>query len=203
MDQGKIGRFIADCRKQKGLTQAQLAEQLHITDRAVSKWETGKSLPDSSIMLTLCDVLEISVNDLLSGERVNAEQYNKEMEQNLLEVIHEKEQADKFLLSMEIFAGGVCLFTMLAFTLVASYVAMPEWLRITVLLIGMLPLLVATPFMLRIEQKAGYYVCAKCGHRYVPTYKSIFFAMHKGRTRYMTCPRCGEKSWQKKVLSKK
>ena len=203
MDQGKIGRFIADCRKQKGLTQAQLAEQLHITDRAVSKWETGKSLPDSSIMLTLCDVLEISVNDLLSGERVNTEQYNKEMEQNLLEVIHEKEQADKFLLSMEIFAGGVCLFTMLAFTLVASYVAMAEWLRITMLLIGMLPLLVATPFMLRIEQKAGYYVCAKCGHRYVPTYKSIFFSMHKGRTRYMTCPRCGEKSWQKKVLSKK
>ncbi len=203
MDQGKIGRFIADCRKQKGLTQAQLAEQLHITDRAVSKWETGKSLPDSSIMLTLCDVLEISVNDLLSGERVNAEQYNKEMEQNLLEVIHEKEQADKFLLSMELLAGGVCLFTMLAFTLVASYVAMAEWLRITILLIGMLPLLVATPFMLRIEQKAGYYVCAKCGHRYVPTYKSIFFAMHSGRTRYMTCPRCGEKSWQKKVLSKK
>jgi transcriptional regulator with XRE-family HTH domain len=73
MDQIKIGRFIAACRKKEGLTQAQLAEKLCITDRAVSKWETGKTLPDSSIMLQLCDTLKITVNDLLSGEVVTME----------------------------------------------------------------------------------------------------------------------------------
>ena len=70
MDQVKIGKFIAERRRKTNLTQMQLAEKLNITDRAISKWETGKSLPDSSIMLELCDVLGISVNDLLCGEVV-------------------------------------------------------------------------------------------------------------------------------------
>ena len=67
MDQIKIGKFIASCRKEQGMTQAILAEKLGISDRAVSKWETGKSMPDSGIMLELCDLLKINVNELLSG----------------------------------------------------------------------------------------------------------------------------------------
>lgn len=84
MDQQKIGRLIKELRKEKGLTQAQLAERLNITDRAVSKWETGKSMPDSSIMLELCEILGISVNELLSGEKVNTEGYEKKAEENLI-----------------------------------------------------------------------------------------------------------------------
>ena len=105
MDQVKIGRFIAKCRKKANLTQMQLAEKLNITDRAVSKWETGKAMPDSSIMLDLCDVLGISVNDLLCGEVVAMDNYNKELENNLLDMIKQKEQADKRLLSVEVFIG--------------------------------------------------------------------------------------------------
>jgi len=77
MEQVKIGKFIAACRKKANLTQMQLAEKLGITDRAVSKWETGKAMPDSSIMLELCDALKISVNDLLCGEVVAMNNYNK------------------------------------------------------------------------------------------------------------------------------
>lgn len=73
MDQQKIGKFIARCRKEKGITQLQLAEKFGISDRAVSKWETGKSCPDPSIMIELCDFLEISVDELLNGERLNQE----------------------------------------------------------------------------------------------------------------------------------
>ena len=98
MDQVKIGKFIAECRKKENMTQMQLAEKLGITDRAVSKWETGRAMPDSSIMLELCGILGINVNDLLSGEVVTMENYNKEMEKKLLELIKEKEQADKRLL---------------------------------------------------------------------------------------------------------
>ena len=105
MDQAKIGKFIAERRKQAGLTQAQLAEKLSITDRAVSKWETGRAMPDSSIMLELCAALEISVNDLLCGEVVTMEYYNKELENNLMDMIRQKEQADKHLLALEIFIG--------------------------------------------------------------------------------------------------
>ncbi|MDY6356798.1 MAG: helix-turn-helix transcriptional regulator, partial [Catonella sp.] len=68
MDQIKIGKFIAFCRKEQGMTQAVLAEKLGISDRAISKWETGKSMPDSGIMLDLCELLKINVNELLSGE---------------------------------------------------------------------------------------------------------------------------------------
>lgn len=67
MEQTKVGKFIAECRKNKNMTQAELAEKLNITDRAISKWETGKGMPDSSIMLELCNELDISVNELLSG----------------------------------------------------------------------------------------------------------------------------------------
>ncbi len=202
MDQVKIGKFIAKCRKQKNLTQMQLAEKLNITDRAVSKWETGKSLPDSSIMLALCDVLCITVNDLLSGEVIIMENYNKEMENKLLEMVKEKEAADKRLLHLEIFIGVILLAMMFTLILIASYVQMAEWLRILLILIGFFPVLLATPFMLKIEQTAGYYECAKCGHRYIPTYKSVICSMHINRTRYMKCPECKQKSWQKKKLSK-
>ena len=95
MDQVKIGKFISECRKKANLTQMQLAEKLNITDRAVSKWETGKAMPDSSIMLDLCELLSISVNDLLCGEVVTMDSYNKELEKNLLEMIKQKEESIK------------------------------------------------------------------------------------------------------------
>ena len=84
MNQTEIGEFIAKCRKEKKLTQAQLAERLNITDRAVSKWETRKSMPDSSIMLELCEILGITVNDLLSGEKISMESYEKKADENLI-----------------------------------------------------------------------------------------------------------------------
>ena len=84
MKQTEIGEFIAKCRKEKKLTQAQLAEKLNITDRAVSKWETGKSMPDSSIMLELCEILGITVNELLSGEKIDMERYEKKVDENLI-----------------------------------------------------------------------------------------------------------------------
>lgn len=84
MNQTEIGKFIAQCRKEKKLTQAQLAEKLNITDRAISKWETGKSMPDSSIMLELCEILGITVNELLSGKKVDMEDYEKKADENLI-----------------------------------------------------------------------------------------------------------------------
>ena len=105
MDQEKIGRFIASCRKSAGLTQAVLAEKLGITDRAVSKWENGKSMPDASIMLNLCEQLGISVNELLSGERLDMDDYRKMAEENLLQLKKQEELNNKKLLSLETVIG--------------------------------------------------------------------------------------------------
>ena len=202
MDQIKIGKFIKECRTQNNLTQMQLAEKLGITDRAVSKWENGRAMPDSAIMLDLCKELKITVNDLLSGEVVVMENYNENSEKIILEMVKEKEKNDKLLLRCEILIGIVCISVMLGLTVVASLVTMEETLRILLIVIGLIPLLIATPFMLKIEQMAGYYECKKCGHKYVPDYKSVFVAMHINRTRRMRCPNCNKKSWHKKVVSK-
>ncbi len=202
MDQVKIGKFIAACRKQANLTQMQLADKLNITDRAVSKWETGKTMPDSSIMLELCEILGIHVNDLLSGEVVTVNDYNKELENHLLDMIKQKEQADKRLLTMELVTGIICLIPFLTTVIIALVVPLQERVQILLVLAGFVPLLIATPFMLKIEQTAGYYECKHCGHRYVPAYPSVFFAMHIQRTRYMKCPNCHKRSWQKKVINK-
>ena len=161
MDQMKIGKFIAERRKLKNLTQAQLAEKLNITDRAVSKWENGRSLPDSSIMLELCEMLEITVNDLLCGEVVVMEKYNKELENNLLEIVKEKERADRRLLRIETVMGFVSVALMLALCVFAAYAPIEDWIRIVLIIIGFIPVLVLTPFMIRIEQIAGYYECKK------------------------------------------
>ena len=202
MDQIKIGKFIAECRKEQNLTQMQLAERLNITDRAISKWENGRSMPDSSIMLELCDVLKISVTDLLNGEKVNTENYSKKLEQSLIDMVKQKEEADRMLLFLELLVGAVCVGVMLATVAFASFVDMEEWQRITLILIGLAPFLAFAPFMIKIEQTAGYYECKECNNRYIPKYSSVFMSMHTGRTRYMKCPKCGKKSWQKKIISK-
>mgnify|MGYP002857329070 FL=1 len=109
MNQQKVGKFIAQCRKEKGYTQAVLAEKLGITDRAVSKWETGKCMPDVSIMLELCELLEINVNELLSGERITMKNYQKMAEENLMQLQKQEELGNKKLLHMEIVIGVVSI----------------------------------------------------------------------------------------------
>ena len=202
MDQIKIGKFIAERRKKIGLTQMQLAERLNITDRAVSKWENGRSLPDSSIMLELCDILKISVNDLLCGEVVTMDNYKEKLEQYMLEMVKQKEKSDKKLLRLEILIGIFSMIILLGFTFLASFVEMQAWLRILLIVVGFIVALIGIGFAIGIEQTAGYYECRKCHHKYVPTYNSVLWAMHYGRTRYMKCPECNKKSWQKKVISK-
>ena len=202
MDQIKIGKFIAECRKKNNLTQMQLAEKLNITDRAISKWENGKGRPDSSIMLDLCNELKISVNELLSGEVLEMNSYNEKLEQNLIDIVRQKEASDKRLLIIEIVIGVLISIVFFALIFIASIVEMQDWLKITLIITGLIPFIIMIPFAIRIEQTAGYYECQKCHYKYVPTYSSVLWAMHINRTRYMKCPKCNEKSWQKKVISK-
>ena len=202
MDQIKIGKFIAECRKKQELTQKQLAERLNITDRAVSKWENGRAMPDSSIMLSLCDILKISVNDLLCGEVVSMDKYNKELEKRLLETIKQKEEADRRLLMLEVFIGIIAIVSLLAIMGVAIFVPMADWLKAVLVVVAFVIFAAGSFSALRIEQVAGYYECPNCGHRYVPTYWAMNRAPHMGRTRFLKCPKCGVREWQKKVLTK-
>ena len=202
MDQIKIGKFIAECRKKKNLTQSQLAEKLGITDRAISKWENGRAMPDSSLMISLCNILEITVNDLLSGCLTPKASCDKELEDKLIEVIKQKEESDKHLLVLEWVIGILSIAILFMPIIIASVLELEAHIKIILCFSGFLPCLIGTAFALRIEQVAGYYKCDVCGHKYVPTFKMISVSTHIGRTRKMKCPKCAKKSWHKKVISK-
>ena len=159
-------------------------------------------MPDSAIMLDLCMLLKITVTDLLNGEVVTMDNYKEKYEKNVLDMIKQKEEADKSLLLLEWVIGIFSIIILLGFTFLASFVDMESWLRITLIVAGFVLGLIGIGFALRIEQTAGYYLCGKCGHRHVPSYNSVLWAMHFGRTRYMKCPNCEKRSWQKKVTSK-
>ena len=202
MDQIKIGKFIAECRKKVGLTQLDLADKLGITDRAVSKWENGRAMPDSSLMIDLCKILKINVNDLLMGEVVSVENYNESYEEIILQLKKEKEYADRRFLALEVVLGIVSVLILLIPIIIGAYVEIEDWKRILICFSGFIPCILGFYFCLKIEQVAGYYECKECGHKYVPTFSAISFAMHLGRTRYLKCPKCGKRYWSKKVITK-
>ena len=202
MDQIKIGKFISKCRKEKKMTQAQLAEKLNITDRAVSKWETGRGMPDSSIMLELCNELGITVNELLCGERLKMDDYNLKFEENLLAVQKEKEESDRRMLKLEMVIGVISSIAFLVLVFTALFAGLYPIARVALISIGALIFITGVANAIKIEQIAGYYECRECNHKYIPSYNSVLFSIHHGRTRYMKCPQCGKKSWQKKIISK-
>ena len=202
MEQVKIGKFIASKRKEQGLTQLQLAEKLGITDRAVSKWETGKSLPDASLMPELCKLLKITINDLLCGEVVSVENYNEKAEKALLEMVKKEEMQNKKLMMYENVIGFSSTISFLIQVFVAVFFVKNTTAQILLFILAFAFLIVGVSFALKIEAETGYYECQKCHNKYVPKYSSVYFAMHLGTTRYMKCPKCGKKSWQKKVMSK-
>ena len=202
MDQMKIGEFISSKRKEKSLTQAALAEKLGITDRAISKWERGKGLPDASLMLDLCEILDITVNELLCGESVSMEDNNQKNEQLLLEMAKEIEKKNKTIWT----AMWVLMIAVMLLYLGGVFVAVflvPEGIWQLVIVLGLLGILLPACFYaLKLEVSVGHYKCKNCGHEIVPTYSEALNAMHMGTTRHLKCPACGKRTWCKKVIKK-
>ena len=202
MNQIKIGKFIAECRKKANLTQMQLAEKLGITDKAVSKWERGIAMPDTSIMLELCDILGISINELLSGEKIIMENNNQKNEQLLLDMAKEVEQKNKTIWTNMWVIMGASITALIAGVFVARFL-IPEgiWQLVTILGVCIL-FLIPCFYALKLEVSVGAYKCKNCGHEIVPTYTQALNAMHMGTTRYLKCPKCNQRTWCKKVLKK-
>lgn len=202
MNQEKIGRFIAMQRKVQNLTQMQLAEKLNITDRAVSKWENGKAMPDSSIMLDLCAILQITVNELLCGEKITMGNCDNKNEQLLLDLAKEIEKKNKTIWTAMWAIMIVCIIGLLG-SLFLINLLIPEgpWMLVAILASCIL-FLVPCFYALKLEVSVGAYKCKNCGHEIVPTYTQALNAMHMGTTRYLKCPECGKRTWCKKVLKK-
>ena len=202
MDQIKIGKFIAECRKKNNLTQMQLAEKLNITDRAISKWENGKGMPDSSIMLDLCEELKISVNELLSGEMISMENKNEKQEQLLLDMAKEVEQKNKIIWTSMWVIMGVSMTALFAGIFISAFL-IPEGIWQLIIILGICILfLIPCFYALKLEVSVGAYKCKNCGYEIVPTYSEALWAMHRGTTRHLKCPKCNKRTWCKKIIKK-
>lgn len=202
MNQKKIGRFIAECRKNQNLTQMQLAEKLNVTDKAVSKWERGVSMPDASIMIELCEIIGINVNELLCGEKNNMEDNDKKNQDLLLEMANEIKRKNKTIwISMWVIMI-VSLTALLGGILVAAFLVQNETYKIIIVITVCVLFIVPCFFALKLEVSVGAYKCKNCGHEIVPTYIQALNAMHRGTTRYLKCPKCGKRTWCKKVIKK-
>ena len=202
MDQIKIGKFITECRKKKNLTQAQLAEKLNITDRAISKWETGKTMPDSSIMLDLCDILEISVNELLCGEKIDVEQKSEQLNELIFQMAKNEERYHKrfrysaYLILATSLIALVCLITLIS--LLIPECGFQDFLIIVSVILFIIPCIIALKF----KVETGYYECKNCQHMFVPNYKEITLLMQTPTKRLLKCPKCGKWTWCKKLTKR-
>lgn len=201
MDQIKTGKFIAAMRKEKELTQRQLADMLGISDKTVSKWETGKGLPEVSLMIPLCDILGITVNELLTGDRLNDSDYKIHAEENIMKLINEKQESKKKIILAVVVSFITLVSSFTLFIVAKLFEETQEWLSILLIIIGFVVIILGVGVCCVLENDAGCFECRHCGHRFVPTMKEYILAPHTLTTRRLYCPECGKKSYCRKRLT--
>ena len=200
MDQRKTGKFIAQIRKEKGLTQRELAEKLLISDKTVSKWECGNGLPEVALMSPLCEVLEITVNELLAGERLFGSAYQKKAEENIMSLIKEREES-KFRLIVSILVVVLAIVPNCLLIAVSEYVALPLWANISLKVVGLVFLFGGIFIAAALEMRRAIFACGKCKKRFIPKKMAYIMAPHLNFTRLLKCPHCGKRSWCKRKFS--
>ena len=202
MDLIKIGKFISTKRKEKNLTQEELAEKLLITDRAVSKWERGLSLPDADKMLDLCNILDINVNELLIGEE-NMKDEKKKTDELLIELAKQDELKNKRLIT-DMWVLTTTAFVFYTALIIISSILLGEGpILATIICVSTAILLIVCLYGFKLEVEAGYYECKHCHHIFEEkNYFKLLMAPHMGTSRYQKCPKCGKRTMAKKVMNK-
>lgn len=201
MDQIKIGKFIADERKRKGYTQKQLSEKLEISDKTISKWERGNGFPEVSLLLPLCNELEITVNELLSGERVSEEDYRKKAEENMVNLVREAQESKKKIILSAVVAALTIIAAVPLF-MVSGMIEMENGIRIILIVIGIIVIIGGIAVACILDRDAGAFECPDCNERFVPDMRSYVMGPHTVTKRKLVCPHCGAHKYCKKVLTK-
>ncbi len=191
MDQIRIGKFIAETRKSKKLTQRQLADALSISDKTISKWECGKGLPEVSLMLPLCNALEITVNDLLSGEKISKADYQRKAEGNMMNLMKENE-VNRKRMALSIITSIITIIAVCSLIVIASFIGLPVILRILLIIISVAVAIAGIAVAAMLDIKAGYFECPHCKELFIPNMNDYVKGYHTFTKRRLTCPKCGE-----------
>lgn len=201
MDQVLIGKFIAEERKRKGYTQKQLSEKLGISDKTISKWECGNGFPEVSLLLPLCQELDITVNELLSGERVSEEDYRRKAEENMVNLVKEAQESKKKIILSAMVAMLVIVAATPLFVLAGAF-GMEDWQRVFLIILGIVVIVMGIAIACILDRDAGAYECPECHTRFVPGMRDYIMGPHTIRKRKLTCPQCGAYKYCRKVLTK-
>ena len=201
MDQIKTGKFIADERKKKGYTQRQLAEQLGISDKTISKWERGNGFPEISLLLPLCNELDLSVNELLTGERISETEYREKAEENMVNLVKEAQESKKKII-MSAMVGVLVIVAAVPLFVVAGMFEMQVWTRVLLMGIGFVIMVIGIAIACVLDREAGAFECPECKERFVPDMKSYVMGPHTITKRKLTCPKCGCTKYCKHVLTR-
>lgn len=201
MDQIMIGKFIASERKRKAYTQKQLSEKLGISDKTISKWERGNGFPEVSLLLPLCNELDITVNELLSGERVSEEDYRKKAEENMVNLMKEAQESKKKII-MSAMVALLVLVAAVPLFVISGAIEMDNWIRIVLIVIGTVVVVFGIAIACVLDRDASAYECPECNTRFVPELKDYIMGAHTITKRKLTCPHCGAHRYCRKVLTR-
>lgn len=201
MNQEKTGAFIAQLRKESNMTQVQLADELGVTNKAISKWKNGNGFPEVSLLLPLCIELEITVNELLSGERVSEDDYRKKAEENMVNLVKEAQESKKKII-LSTMVAGLSVVAAVPLVMVAGMLEMETWLRILLIVISLTIIGMGVSIACILDREAGAFECPECNNRFVPDMKSYVMGLHTITKRKLVCPHCGAHRYCKKVLTK-
>lgn len=200
MNQINTGKFIQQKRKERNLTQQELADKLSISYKTVSKWETGKGLPEVGIMLDLCNILGISVNELLSGKSLKGEEYLLNAEENMLSLIDERRDNKKKIV-VQIMVFVITVLSVCTLICVAALSGISTTLRIVLIVISLMIAVLGVSVGCILDRETGFYECKYCGKRFIPSMKDYVKGVHGLSKRWLRCPSCGKKGFFSKKLS--
>lgn len=201
MDMQKIGLFLAELRKEKNLTQDELGERIGVTNKTISRWENGNYLPPIEMLQILSKFYKVSINELLSGERLDDEHYKENAEDYIVTDLMKKRKETKKRLAISFVVAVITILAGLSIVLLSSLLAAPVGLRIACIVISFIVVVLGIGVCCVLTLDAGVYECPVCGEKFVPSMKAFVFGFHTCTKRKLKCPKCGKKNFCKKKLS--
>ncbi len=201
MDMQKIGTFLAELRKEKNLTQEELGEQIGVTNKTVSRWENGNYLPPVEMVQILSDLFDVSINELLSGERLDEKHYKENAEEYIVTDLMKKRNEAKKRLAISCIVAAITILAGLSIILLSALLSAPIWLKIGSIIFSLIIIILGIGVCCVLTVDAGVYECPNCGEKFVPSMKDFICGTHTLTKRNLKCPKCGKKSFCKKRLS--
>lgn len=201
MDMQKIGKFLAELRKGNNLTQDELGERLGVTNKTVSRWENGNYLPPVEMLQLLSRLYDVSINELLSGARLNDERYKEKAEEYIAVDLMKKSKEAKKRLIISVIVACMTILAGTAIILLPALLSAPIWLRIICIALSAVIIVLGISVCCVLTIDAGVYECPNCGEKFVPSMKDFIFGAHTFTKRKLRCPKCRKKSYCKKRLN--